>query len=441
MEMLIDDDAEHTAPDLQPMKTRPLWTDQFRPPEQLPCCEEPPSRVDVAIVGSGYTGLNASRVLAAAGARVAVLDRQTIGWGASSRNGGMATPGLKEPIRAIVRRYGIDKGRLFWQASLDAIDLVDQIVREERIDCDWQRRGHLALASKTSHFRHMREHVSWLDSTFGHHVEAVGPSELRTEIGSDAYHGGIVDEYSGGLQPAKYVFGLAAAVARQGVQLCERTSVQRIVRRSEHYEVFTDRGCVLANEVLVATNGYTDRLLPWLKSRIFPIGSYIITTAPLTADLQQQLSPRGRMFYTSNFLLNYFRLTADGRMLWGGRNNLRTDLDLAASADTLRTGMLGAFPDLSDVGITHSWTGPLGITFDRMPHIGRVNGVHYAVGYGGHGLSIATYLGTEVGLLMTGAKASSPFSEIAHPTMPLYRDRPWFVPLAALYYRVRDRLS
>lgn len=423
------------------MKTTPFWTDQFPHPVDLPLDATLPSQVDVAIVGSGYTGLNAARVLAQNSTTVAVLERNTIGWGASSRNGGMATPGIKQSLANIFKHYGKEKGRLFWQASLDAIDLIDEIVTQENIDCDWERNGHVALAYKAAHFESMQQRVGWLKKELGHTVRTVSKDELRTEIGTDAFYGGLADDYSGGLQPAKYVFGLARVAARYGAQLCENTDVTRIQKTSGGFNVHTGQGIIKAKEVLIATNGYTDLLVSKLKPKIFPVGSYIIVTEPLAPDVQQKLSPKGRMFYDTKWFLNYFRLTPDGRMLWGGRNDLSTDLDLDDSAQRLRAQMVGVFPELQDEPITHSWTGQLGITFDLMPHIGRTDGIHYAFGYGGHGLSIATYLGTEVGLMLAGKKSSSPFAEIPHQTMFFYRNKPWFLPFAAQYYRILDKIS
>lgn len=407
----------------------------------MPVVATPPEKVDVAIVGSGYTGLNAARVLAKSGASVAVLERETIGWGASSRNGGMATPGIKQSMANIFKRYGRTQGQLFWQASLDAVDLIGQIVAEEKLDCDWVRDGHVALAFKASHFEGMKKKADWFQQELGYTSQLVSPSDLRAEIGSDVFYGGLADEFSGGLQPAKYVYGLARAVAGYGVALCEHTAVTRISKQANQFQVETDQGALIAKEVVLATNGYTDRLAPKLKPKVFPVGSYCIVTEPLSADLQQKLSPKGRMFYDSKWFLNYFRLTPDGRMLWGGRNNLSTNLDLAESAHILRQQMVHTFPELGDVPITHSWTGKLGITFDLMPHIGRVDGLHYALGYGGHGLSIATYVGTELGLLLSGQKTSSPFAQIPHQTMFFYRNKPWFIPLAAQYYRFLDWAS
>ncbi|MFQ5434930.1 MAG: NAD(P)/FAD-dependent oxidoreductase [Anaerolineae bacterium] len=388
------------------MKTTPLWIDEFPRPDDLPVTAVLPERVDVAVVGGGYTGLNVARVLARSGAAVAVLERETIGWGASSRNGGMATPGIKQSMKVIFKRYGKENGRRFWQASLDAIDLIDRIVREEKLDCDWSRPGHVALAYKPSHFKAMRQSVAWFKDELGYEKQLVGPSDLRGEIGTAVFHGGLADNTSGAIQPAKYVFGLARAIAGMGVCLCEKAGVTRITRQPSGYEVQTVRGSVQAKEVVIATNGYTDTLVPQLKPRLFPVGSYCIVTEPLPPDLQQTLSPKRRMFYDSKWFLNYFRLTPDGRFLWGGRNNLSTDLDLHKSAGILRRQLIHTFPELQDVPITHTWTGKLGITFDLMPHIGRVNGVHYAFGYGGHGLSIATYVGTELGRLLTGEISS-----------------------------------
>lgn len=422
------------------MKTAPFWTDNYPRPENL-AVSPLPAAVDVAIVGGGYTGLNAARVLAKAGTAVAVLERHTIGWGASSRNGGMATTGIKQKIGNIFNMYGKELGRTFWQTSLDAIDLIGEIVADEGLACDFVRKGHIALAYKPSHYESMAKKVKWYHQELDHRMVMVPKADIHSEIGSDAFYGGMVDKYSAGLHPAKYVFELARVVAKYGACLCENCSVTRIEKTADTFQVHTSQGMVEAKEVLVATNGYTDRLIPQLKPRIFPVGSYIIVTEPLPAGIQKQLSPKGRMFYDTKNFLNYFRLTPDGRMLFGGRNNLSVDLDPHESANSLKQQLHRVFPQLDDVPITHTWTGQLGLTFDLMPHIGRINGVMYAMGYGGHGVSIATYVGTEAGLLLAGKKSHSPYTQIKHQTMVFYRNKPWFLPFAAIYYRMLDRLT
>ena len=423
------------------MKPEVFWTDQFSSDTPLPVSTVLPAEVDVAIVGSGYTGLTAARVLAKAGSSVAVMDQYEIGWGASSRNGGMATPGLKQDIFKIHKKYGMDYAREFWRSSVDAIDLLEQIIIEENIDCDWSRKGHIALACKQSHYDELPEYAAWIKKEMGHEKTIVPQKEIRSEIGTDTYFGGLSDESSGGLQPAKYVNGLARAVADLGVKLCEDTRVEKINRNGSGHELITSKGDMKAQEVIIATNGYTDMLVPELKPKVFPVGSYIIVTEPLPQDLQDILSPKQRMFYDSKWFINYFRLTPDGRMLWGGRNDLSTDLDLNESAENLSQQVCKVFPELNDYEFTHTWTGKLGITFDLMPHIGNINGIHYAFGYSGHGLSIATYLGTELGLLISGEKDRSPYKEISHQTMFFYREKPWFLPFAARYYRFLDWIS
>ena len=424
------------------MLKTPLWTDQFPRPNNLVTSDNPSSDTDIAIIGSGYTGLCAARTLRKNGASVTIFDRNTIGWGASSRNGGMATPGLKQGIQKIYKMYGSKLAHEFWEASVNAIDLIEEIVAEHSIDCDWQRNGHASLATKPSHAPRLKQYGSWLEKKFGHVQNYIPKNQIRDEIGSDAYHGALTDEISGGLHASKYVYGLATTVSNLGAQLCEHTDVINIEKNNSNYfRLITSKGDVRAKKVIIATNGYTDRLIPKLKPLIFPVGSYIVVTEPLSEDLQNIISPKGRMYYDSKWFLNYFRLTPDGRMLWGGRNDLSTDLDLDDSANRLTHELYKVFPDLSGIPITHTWTGKLGITFDLMPHIGQKDGIYYAFGYGGHGLSIATYLGTEIGLLLSGKKNRSPFMEISHQTMFFYRNKPWFIPFAARYFRFLDWIS
>ena len=423
------------------MKAEVFWSDRFSPRNELNISSNLPEKTDIVIVGSGYTGLSAARILAKGGRSVAVLDQKTIGWGASSRNGGMATPGLKQDIFKIYKNYGIDYAREFWNASIDAIDLLEKIIQEENIDCDWERNGHIALACKQSHYDKMPEYAKWINHELGHKKTLVPKEQIHSEIGTDFYFGGLSDDISGGLNPAKFVNGLAQAVTNLGVQLFENKQVKNIIPNNKNYDVITSTGSIKAKEVIIATNGYTDMLVPRLKPKIFPVGSYIIVSEPLSNDLQKKLSPKGRMFYDSKWFINYFRLTTDGRMLWGGRNDLSTNLDLKESASILSRQVRSVFPELEDVTFTHTWSGKLGITFDLMPHIGTINGIHYAFGYGGHGLSIATYLGTELGMLLSGEKDRSPFEEISHQTMFFYRKNPWFLPLAARYFRFLDWIS
>lgn len=423
------------------MKTIPLWTDQFPRPASLPVGPLP-EKVDVAIIGSGYTGLNAALVLAGSGAQVTVLEQETIGWGASSRNGSMLTTGLKSPLTQVMRRYGLETARYFWKWSLDAIDHVERVITREGIACDFYRPGHAYLAYKPHHYDKIKAYAELLAQQFNYQgFQLVDPQDLQAEIGSQAYFGAMTEDCSGLLQPAKYVFGLAAAAARKGVGLVEKCQVTGISRRGCGFELHTSQGVLTAKEVLLATNGYTTNLAPRIRQGIFPVGSYIIVTEPLPVDLQAELSPKKRAFFDSKRFLNYFCLTPDGRMLFGGRTNLSTNLDLTVSADILHKQMLRVFPQLEGTPLTHSWTGKLGVSFDQMPHIGRVNGVYYAYGYSGHGVSIASYLGYEVGRLIAGLVSTSAFMDIPQPRFLLASLDKLYLPFVSAYFRLEDYFS
>ena len=423
------------------MKTTPFWTDDFPRPGDLPVTEEIPTEIDVAIVGGGYTGLSAARTLAKGGTSVVVLERETIGWGASSRNAGITGSSLKAGMMTIFKRYGKDYGHKFWQASLDMLELLKELDSDEGIDFDWHQKGELGLAFKPSHVEGMKARMNWYRDNLGDEIKWIPPAELNKVIGSGVYHGGVHDKNGAGLHPARLVFGLAEVAVRYGAILCEEAGVFKIEKEAHGFTLHTVKGVLKAKEVIVATNGYTDRLVSRLKPKVFTVGSYSIVTEPLSKELQNEISPKDYVLWDSKWFLNYFRLTPDGRMLWGGRNNLSTTLDLKESAETLRSQMVHAFPQLTNIPVTHSWTGQLGLTFDLMPNIGVEDGIHYSFGYGGHGLHTALYLGREIAWLIMGRITGSPFMEIPHQTYFFYRNKPWFLPFAVKYYQFRDWLS
>ncbi len=408
-----------------------------------------PERLDVAIVGAGFTGLSAARVLAKRGARVAVLEANTIGWGASSRNGGMVLTGMKLGVERLAGRYGMEATRRMYAASLASIDLVEQIVSEEQIDCSFSRCGHLEVACKQAHFDTYARSVELIAREFNHRLRIVAKPDLRGEIGSDIYFGGIVDEVSAGVNPARYVAGLAAAVLRLGAGVHENVRVQSIERESQQggagFRLLTTRGAVFARDVFIATSGYTSAATPSLQKKIIPIGSFIIATEPLAGPLAHELSPRGRMIYDSKHYLYYYRLTPDNRMLFGGRAAFfpESSTTIQKSAEILRRGMIGVYPQLRDVAVDYVWGGTLDFCFDTMPHAGILDGMYYAVGYAGHGVAMATYLGTQIAARILGESSENPYGDIAFPGAPLglYNGRPWFLPLAGAYYKVLDWIS
>jgi glycine/D-amino acid oxidase-like deaminating enzyme len=410
---------------------------------------ELPASADVVIIGAGYTGLSAARTLAKRGVNVVVLEANSIGWGASSRNGGMVLTGMKLDVGTLAKRYGMELTHRMYADSLASIDLVEQIVREENIACDFSRCGHLEVACKQSHFDSYARSAEVIAKEFNHELRIVPRAELPAEIGSPIYFGGMVDETSAGVNPASYVSGLARTALKAGAGIYENARVQGIKRNSNNgasgVEVSTLRGNVFGRDVLIATSGYTSSATPALQKKIIPIGSFIITTEKLPGALAKELSPRNRMIYDSKHYLYYYRLTPDNRMLFGGRAAFfpETKNTIRRSAEILRQGMIKVFPQLRDTKVEHAWGGTLDFCFDTMPHAGEFDGIHYALGYAGHGVAMATYLGAKVAENICGSSDETPYAAIPFPGAPLglYNGKPWFLPLAGAYYKVLDWIS
>ena len=408
-----------------------------------------PDTADVAVIGAGFTGLSAARTLAQKGVRVIVLEGETIGWGASSRNGGMVLTGMKLGVNQLISMYGRERTQRMYAASLASIDCVEKIVGEESIACDFARCGHLEVACKQAHFDDYAQQVEVIGREFNHELKIVPRNELRSEIGSDIYYGGMVDETSVGLNPARYVAGLGTAALRAGACVYERTRVESIERATRQsaagWKLRTSGGPVWARDVFVATSGYTSKATPALQKKIIPIGSYIITTEVLPEALARELSPRNRMIYDSKNYIYYYRLTPDNCMLFGGRAAFFPESGdtVRKSAEILRRGMIDVYPQLRDTKVTFVWGGTLDFAFDIMPHAGQMEGMYYAVGYAGHGVAMATYQGQLMARRIAGENPDNPFDGIPFPGAPLglYNGKPWFLPLAGAYYKFLDWVS
>jgi glycine/D-amino acid oxidase-like deaminating enzyme len=401
-----------------------------------------PESVDVAIIGGGYTGLSAARTLAKRGTKVVVLEAETMGWGASSRNGGMTLTGLKVAMQTVIKDYGRDLARELFQYSLDSVDTVGRIVKEENINCGFARTGHLLAANKPKHFEALKGEVDFMAKEFNHNVHLVTPSEMRSEIGTDIYHGALVDEVSAGLNPAQFVTGLADAAEKAGALLCARARVNRLERREKRFFIQTERGALTAESVLVATSGYTSKVTRNLQKKIIPIGSFIIATERLSDELAHELSPKNRMIFDYRHFLNYFRLW-DNRMIFGGRAAFfpENENTIAQSGEILRREMIQVYPHLKDAKVEYVWGGTLDFAFDQMTHVGEMDGVNYSLGYAGHGVAMGTHLGMKVAEGMLAGKVNeNPFARVKFPSAPLglYNGSPWFLPFAGLYYKVLD---
>jgi glycine/D-amino acid oxidase-like deaminating enzyme len=425
-------------------KPRPWWWEAAEPPDRDTAL---PDRASVAIVGGGYAGLSAALSLARLGHRPVVIDAERIGWGASSRNGGMVSGGLKLASDGLKQALGPERAEAIVQAGAASLPFIEETIAREGIDCDYVRCGRFAAAWTPKHHAAQAANLDFIRRVTGLPAEMVPRERQRAHLGSDRYHGGMLAAATGSLHPGKYARGLAAAAENAGALLVDETRVTGIAREGSGHRLRTSRGELLADAVLVATNGYSrgpdgGSAMPWLARRMIPVGSYIIATEELPPETMDRLFPDKRMISDTKRVLNYFRPSPDHkRVLWGGRASFGPTTPEQA-APVLHGFMTAVFPELAETRITHAWTGNVAFTFDFLPHIGVQDGLHYAAGCQGSGVAMATWLGHNVALKMAGA-ANAPFAldGLPFPTMPGYAGNPWFLPLVGGWYRLRDAVD
>ena len=426
---------DRVAPLTPDYEARPYWWDEVDLPQ--PASAPLPATVDVAVVGGGYTGLAAALEMSRAGRHVIVLDRDDIGAGASSRNGGMVHPGGKRDLSEFLAQ---PSGRRLWDETVVAFEGVGGLGAELGIEFDWQRRGHLELAHHPRVARHQRA-LAATYASIGEEARFLDASEVQAEIGSGRFFGGLLVGRSAGVHPAKLAAGLIGAVDASGAVLQGATTVLGVQRRGQGYELETSRGALRCGEVVMATNGTTDRrLVPWLGRRVLPIGSYMIATEPLDADLAASVNPHGRMFFDTKNLLHYWRLSPDGRrVLFGGRTSL-APTTVERSRDLLYRAMVTIHPQLESVRIERAWGGRVALTADRFPHVGRHrdSGIVYAMGYCGSGVAMSVHFGRVVGRWLCGLGEPSVFAARSWPTVPWPAHVPWLLAGAGVGFKVRD---
>jgi glycine/D-amino acid oxidase-like deaminating enzyme len=429
-------------------KPPPLNTDYERRPywwataPQLPdrTGRELPDTADAVVIGGGYTGTAAARQLAGQGAKTILLEANTLGWGASSRNGGICHPGFKWGPETLVKRHGRDLAHALYAETVQATNLLAATVRDEAADAELRFNGYLELAWARKHAQGFPGDAAAL-AEVGTAARVMPRDELATEIGTRAYHGGLAVDAGGVIHPAKWYAALAALAERAGAELHEGVRATAIRRQGDgRFVVETKRGAIHARDVLVATNGYTDGVAPTLRRRIIPIGSYIIATEPLPEDLARELSPTGRAYFDTRNFLSYWHVSKDRRMLFGGRVSfLPTTVD--RTAKLLHARMIEVHPQLAGTRIEYSWGGKVALTMDRMPHVGRAGGVMYAMGYSGTGVVMSNWLGTRAAQWMGGGEAPA-LAKLRFPIVPApYEGRPWFLPFAGEFFRLRDHMA
>ena len=424
------------------MKLASYWHDTA--PRFDAAVQGPPGgRADVVVVGGGFTGLSAALALANKGAQVVLLEAERVGNAASGRNGGHVNNGFAQDYAAMCARLGTERANLLYRSFDAGVDTVERIIGEEGIDCDFRRTGKLKLAAKPAHYDKLARSQELLAREVDPDTHMVSKAALSEELGSDAYYGGLVFEKSAGMHMGKFVNGLASAAARKGVRIHENTPLTALRRTSEGHEVETPSGRVQARQVLLATGTSAVGPLAWFRRRIVPVGAYIIVTEQLPQDVLDRILPRRRNATNTRNLVNFFRVTPDNRLLFGGRARFAAPGPESdkKSGEILRRDMVATFPYLSNVRIDYCWGGLVDMTRDRLPRAGERNGVYYSMGYSGHGTQMSTLMGTIMAEVMDGRTELNPWKDFDWPAIPGHVGPPWFLPLVGAYYRLKDKLA
>jgi len=399
---------------------------------------------DVCVVGAGIAGCSTALHLAGRGYRVVLLEAQRVAWGASGRSGGQALPGFAASRDKLRRLLGRGAARAAWETSVEGLRLMRELIAQHRIECDWVD-GHMLAALKPRHETELLEEMQELHSEYGYNsVRYMSLDEVRSLIASKRYIGALYDANAGHLHPVKYTRGLAAAAEAAGVRIYESTRALALSTPTQATPtiVHTARGLVRSRFTVLCGNVYLRDTAPQLRSKIMGVSTYIVATGPLDEDRARRLIANEAAVSDMNWVLDYFRLSADRRLLFGGRVNY-SDLASFDAPEATRKRLLRVFPQLSDLRIEYSWGGYVDITLNRAPHFGRLaRDVYFLQGFSGHGLALAGIAGKLVADAVAGtAERFDVFAAIPHAAFPggAFLRRPLLV-LAMLYYRLRDLL-
>lgn len=395
----------------------------------------PAPSYDAVIVGSGYTGLRAALTLARAGRSVAVFDKERPGHGASRRNAGFLGRTLKKSYVDLKAAKGAAYASAIYGDLSMAYESTLAFIEEEGIDCHAVRCGRLVAATSAAHYAGLERELAGMKADLELPYTMLPRARMREEMATDLYDGGAVIPDLGSLHPGLYHHGLMERALSAGVEILGNCEVTAIARG----RVTTTAGETRARDVVVATNGYTPRSLPWHARRVIPFVGYMASTEPLLPELLQKQLPHRRTVIDSNLDIDFFRPAPDSpRLLFGGAtaNGLE---DPAAIAALLHERLARALPDLADVKLSHVWTGQCAGTFDMMPHIGCHDGIWHGMGYNFAGVPMGSFFGLKIAQRILGLPApASAFEQAAFPTLPFYRGNPWFLPIAMRYFAWKD---
>ena len=425
---------------MKELKLTPYWW-EAAPMEDAKVIDIP-AFSDVCIVGAGFAGLSAALWLARGGRSVVVFDALRAGEGASSRNGGIASGNIKFTFNHMIKKFGLDRAKDIYAEGIAARDHLGAMISTEKISCGYKITGRFTGANYQVDYEAQAREADILNKYLDMGAVMVSKADQHSELGTDFYNGGMVRPDIGGLHPGQLHQGLLARVRKAGVTVICETRATAIVNSGKRFHVSTSRGQITARDVIIATNGYTDGLVPWLNHRIIPIPSQIITTENIETKLMDKLMPKRRMLGNTLNLYNYFRPSPNDKcIIFGGRKGADTN-DPMQKTIGLREQMIQIFPELKGVSISHSWWGYTGYTFDYLPKVTVHRGIHYALGFCGSGVVWANWLGLKAALAILGEQNSeSIFAKYPFQTRPLYFGKPWFLPFVISWYDVKDKLK
>ena len=394
---------------------------------------------DLAIVGGGFTGLSAAITASKIGAKVLVIDKAIPGQGASTRNGGMLGAPHKISFIETVKTYGEELARELLHEGVEGYNFTKDLLTNEYVDSEFSNYGRLRLAWSSQDFIQLKRDVEEAKRIANYNVNIIDKKDLHYHIGSKKYFGAALFKDHGGLNPMKFHNSLMQNAIRLGVDFLVNTSVKKIYSNGSQKLLVMEKNEIATKKILLATNGYTTSNFNYIKNRIFPVPSFIISTEPLNRQLIKALAPGKHMMVETRSRACYFRISSDGtRLLFGGRAALHMINNKKASV-VLRNLMVDIFPDLQDVKITHCWSGWTGFTFSKLPHVGIYNNLNFALGYSGNGVALSPYLGHKAALQTLGhEKGQTAFSKTKFESRFYYYGKPWFLKFASYYYRIKD---